>query len=114
MSDRATARAFGALFVLMGILGFIPGVASHAQLLGEFRVSNLLNVVHLLLGAIAIVFARPIDLALGSLGLWLVGVFAAGGWLSLDTAENWLHFVVGVGLLALTAVSGRVPVRSAV
>ena len=76
-----------------------------------FRVSILLNLVHLLLGAIAIVSVRAT--ALASLTLWLLGVLAAGAWLSLDTADNWLHFVLGVGLLGLGSVAGRAPARAA-
>ena len=126
MSEAATARVLAALgaatFLLAGILGFVPGATthygdlrfagqhSHAQLLGVFRVSILLNLVHLLLGVTAIVSTRATGLA--SLALWLLGVLAAGAWLSLDTADNWLHFVLGIGLLGL-AIAGRRTVRVA-
>ena len=125
MSDRTAARSFAALFVLIGVLGFAPGGTSHygdlrfaggshAQRLGEFRVSILLNLVHLVVGAVAIFAARAADVAVASLGLWLLGVVAAGSWLSLDTADNWLHFVLGVALLGLSAAAGRVVARAAV
>jgi hypothetical protein len=127
VSEAATARALAALgagtFLLAGVLGFVPGATthygelrfagqhSHAQLLGVFRASILLNLVHLLLGVIAIVSTRAT--ALASLALWLLGVLAAGAWLSLDTADNWLHFVLGIGLLGLASVAGRETVRAA-
>ena len=126
MSEVVTARALAALgaasFLLAGVLGLVPGATthygdlrfawhSHAQLLGVFRVSILLNLVHLLLGVIAIVSTRAT--ALASLALWLLGVLAAGAWLSLDTADNWLHFVLGIGLLGLASVAGRETVRAA-
>jgi len=109
-SARSLAGLGGAAFVLLGVLGFVPGATthygelqlahgSHAQLLGVFRVSILLNVAHLLVGAGALLFPRPTAIAVASLGLWLLGVFAAGAWLSLDTADNWLHFVAAVALL---------------
>jgi hypothetical protein len=125
VSARGATRTFGIVFLAIGILGFVPGVTSHygdlhfaggshARLLGEFRVSIVLNLVHVLIGAFAFVAARPVDVALFSLGLWLIGVFAAGGRLSLDTADNWLHFVLGVALLGLSTVAGRRPVQPAV
>jgi len=112
------AAVGAAAFLLAGVLGFVPGVTthygelrfaggSHAHLLGVFRVSILLNFVHLAVGAIGIRVARTTEVALASLGLWLLGVFAAGGWLSLDTAENWLHFVLGIGLLGLASLASR-------
>jgi hypothetical protein len=89
VSERTAARAFGALFLLLGILGLAGGTV-------------LLRVVHVILGVIGLVVPRPLVLALGSLALWLLGVSGAGG-LSLDLADNWLHFVLGVVLLGLTA-----------
>lgn len=128
MSEATTARSLAGLgaatFLLTGVLGFVPGVTTHygdlrfagqsstAQLLGVFRVSILLNLVHLLLGVIAIVSIRAT--ALASLALWLLGLLAAGAWLSIDTADNWLHFVLGIGLLGLASVAGRDAVRAAV
>ena len=108
---RSPAVLGGAVLLLLGVLGFVPGVTTHygdlraahgsgAQLFGTFRVSVLLNLVHVAVGAAGIlVVARPRAIALASLALWLLGVFAAGGWLALDTADNWLHFVLGVALL---------------
>jgi hypothetical protein len=109
------SRLGGAAFVLVGVLGFVPGVTahygdlqlahgSHAQLLGVFRVSVLLNLVHVALGLVAIVVLRPVGIAVASLALWLLGVFAAGGCLSLDTADNWLHLVAAVALLGSAAL----------
>ena len=67
---QAAAALVGGAFVLVGVLGFIPGITadraslqaaghgSHAELLGVFQVSILHNVVHLLLGATGIALAR--------------------------------------------------------
>ena len=123
---RSLAVLGGAVFVLLGVLGFVPGVTahysdlrfaghgSHAQLFGVFRVSVLLNVVHLLVGAIGLVIARVSPTALASLALWLLGVLATGAWLSLDTADNWLHFVLAIVLLGLGSFAGRVAARAAI
>jgi hypothetical protein len=98
-------------------LGFIPGVTTHygdlqlahgsrADLFGVFRVSILLNLLHVVVGTVGIAIGRTRALALASLVLWLVGVFAAGAWLSLDTADNWLHFLFAVTLLGLALLVG--------
>jgi Domain of unknown function (DUF4383) len=107
----------GAALLLVGVLGFVPAATTHygalrfghgsdADLLGVFRVSILLNLVHIVVGAAGIAVGRTRSLALASLVLWLIGVFAAGGWLSLDTADNWLHFLFAVALLGLALLVG--------
>ena len=72
----------------------------------SFHESILLDVIHVIAGAGAILIARPAALAFASLVLWLLGVFALGGWLSLDTADNWLHFVLAVVLLGSALLVG--------
>ena len=115
---KLVAALGGGAMLLGGVLGFVPGVTthyselqfahgSHAQLFGVFRVSILLNLVHVVVGAAAIVVARTTALALASLALWLLGVFAAGASLSLDSADNWLHVVFAVVLLGLPALVRR-------
>ena len=64
-----TAQLFGVVFLLVGILGFIPGITSEApgdfagdgseaELLGIFSVSILHNIVHLLFGLVGLALAR--------------------------------------------------------
>ena len=52
--------AFGIVLTLVGILGFVPGIASGGLLLGIFMVDPLHNIVHLLSGL----------LALGAVSMW--------------------------------------------
>jgi hypothetical protein len=95
----------GATFVLVGILGFV-----HA-----FHASTLLDVVHLVSGIVGIALARTpgtsggflAGAGLGYLGLWLLGVVGAGGWIPLDVTANWLHFALGLAALALAGASRR-------
>jgi hypothetical protein len=131
MSDRTPVQSVAAfaavVFVLVGILGFVPGITSHygdlsfaghdsrAKLLGLFQVSILHNLFHLLFGIVGLVFARTAEGAhtflVGGgvvyLVLWLLGVVGAGDWIPANTADNWLHLVLGVGLIALGFVAGR-------
>src|SRR4028118_459362 len=69
------AAAVGAVFLLVGILGFIPGITTNydtmqfaghesgAKLLGIFQVSILHNIVHLLFGLAGLALARRADTA---------------------------------------------------
>ncbi|MGH3661322.1 MAG: DUF4383 domain-containing protein [Micromonosporaceae bacterium] len=125
------ALIVGAVFLLVGILGFIPGVTteyyelrfaghhSEALLLGLFQVSILHNIVHLAFGVAGLLLARTAGLArlylVGGgviyLILWLYGLivpFETGAnFVPLNTADNWLHLALGVGMIALGLVSGR-------
>jgi hypothetical protein len=129
--------AVGAVFLLVGILGFIPGITSdyselewaghhsQAQLLGLFSVSVLHNVVHLAFGAAGVLAARTAASAraylIGGgvvyLILWLYGLVvnpdSDANFVPLDTADNWLHFVLGAGMIALGVISARRPATQA-
>ena len=120
----------GAVFLLVGVLGFIPGITTHydsmtaaghhsnAMLLGLFNVSILHNVVHLLFGVAGILMARSARLArsylLGGGAIYLV-LFVYGlvvdhdssaNFVPLNTADNWLHLALGAGMIALGALLG--------
>ena len=104
-----------AVLVAIGALGFVPDVTSSvgaisfaghgsgATLLGLFRVSILLNLLHALAGAAGLVLARTERGArrfltgggTASLLLWLLGVVKAGGWIPVNGADNWLHLCLG-------------------
>src|SRR5215210_41459 len=67
---QQAARLVGIVFLLVGILGFIPGVTtnyddltfagntSDAELLGVFQTSILHNIVHLLFGVAGLLLSR--------------------------------------------------------
>jgi len=126
-----TALAAGAVFALVGVLGFIPGITtgyseltfagheSGAMLLGIFQVSILHNIVHLLLGAAGLLMGRTAMqskyylIGGGALYLviWLYGLFidqeSSANFIPVNTADNWLHLVLGVVMIALGIVLGR-------
>jgi Domain of unknown function (DUF4383) len=130
---QKASQAVGAVFLLVGVLGFIPGVTSNyeslavaghgsqALLLGVFQVSVLHNIVHLLFGVVGLVLAKTADgartyfLGGGSvyLLLWVVGLAGAADWIPANTADDWLHFGFGVGMILLGLVAGRATSRVA-
>ncbi|MBV9822771.1 MAG: DUF4383 domain-containing protein [Actinobacteria bacterium] len=127
--------AVGAVFLLVGVLGFIPGITTHygdmtfaghdsgAKLIGLFQVSVLHNIVHLLFGIAGIAMARQARTAylylVGGgviyLVLWIYGLIvdqnSNGNFVPVNTADNWLHLVLGLGMIALGVLLSR---RSAV
>ncbi|MDQ4501535.1 DUF4383 domain-containing protein [Sinomonas sp. ASV322] len=127
---QLTAYIVGAVFLLVGILGFIPalttmgqigfaGYGSHTLLLGLFQVSVLHNIVHGLFGIAGLVLARTAGAAKGYLvwggaiylvlfvyGLIFTGDVAAN-FVPINAADNVLHLVLGVGMIALGLTLGR-------
>lgn len=134
-SIEKAAMVVGAIFLLVGILGFIPGVTTNydqlsgaghhsgALLLGVFQVSYLHNAVHVLFGIAGLAMARAIRLAriylvaggIIYLALWIYGLLidhdSAANFIPLNNADNWLHLVLGVGMVALGLLLTR-PNRS--
>ncbi|MBV2364223.1 DUF4383 domain-containing protein [Streptomonospora nanhaiensis] len=128
---RIAAGVVGAVFLVVGILGFIPGVTtgyddlgwaghhSTAMLFGLFQVSILHNIVHLLFGAAGLAAAAVPAAARGYLIgggavyllLWLYGLLvdphSGANFVPLNTADNWLHLVLGVGMIGLGLVVRR-------
>jgi hypothetical protein len=77
------------------------------------------NIVHLLFGVAGLALARTpggaraflVGGGLIYLVLWLYGLLidldSAANFVPLNTADNWLHLVLGVGMLALGLALGR-------
>jgi hypothetical protein len=132
MNDRTpvqnVARLLGIVFLLVGILGFVPGVTtelydgldfagdgSEAELLGIFQVSVLHNIVHLLFGVAGLALANTASGArtylIGGgalyLVLWLLGLIGGLDWVPSNTADDWLHLVLGVAMIGAGVVLTR-------
>jgi hypothetical protein len=128
---QTLALVFGIAFLAAGILGFIPGITtnygdmtfagndSRAELLGIFQVSILHNIVHLLFGIAGLALARTWDGARAYL-LWggviyivlfvyglLVSSTSDANFVPINNADDWLHLLLGVGLLGSWWISGR-------
>ncbi|MGI8648052.1 MAG: DUF4383 domain-containing protein [Acidimicrobiales bacterium] len=122
---QLVALGVGAVFLLVGIAGFIPGITTHydqlsfaghnssAMLLGLFKVSILHNLVHAAFGVAGLAMASTLRGArtflIGGgaiyLVLWVYGLVvdydSAANFVPLNTADNWLHLALGVGMVAL-------------
>jgi hypothetical protein len=121
MAVQAAALLVAAGFIVIGVLGFIPGVTIGGKLFGVFAVSGLHNVLHLLSGFVGFALARTyaasrayfLGVGLFYIALWLHGLFIGARLLPINGADNWLHFGLGVGmvLLGLTLAGQRDPTK---
>lgn len=120
---RTLATVVGAVFLLVGVLGFVPGVTtdydtmsfaghtSEAKLLGIFQVSILHNIVHLLFGLAGLAMARStpgaINYLIGGgvvyLVLFVYGLLidheSSANFVPVNSADNVLHLVLGLGMI---------------
>ncbi len=127
---QTAAGVVGAVFLLVGILGFIPGVTtnygdmqfagheSEAMLFGVFQVSILHNIVHLLFGIAGLAMMRTASAArafligggLIYLALWIYGLIvgneSAANFVPLNTADDWLHLGLAIGMIGLGLLLG--------
>jgi hypothetical protein len=129
MRDRSpvqsVAMLMGVVFLIVGILGFVPGITtsydelkfaghnSDAQLFGIFDTSILHSIVHMLFGIAGIALARTIDGARTYLtggGLIYLVLFAYGAiwhgetgtnWIPVNWADNILHLALGAGMVVI-------------
>ena len=131
--NRIVATIFGAVYLLVGLLGFAVtgGVGFIATegglLLGIFEVNALHNIAHLLIGAALLIAglanvraAKGVNttvgavyLLLGVVGFFLVGT--AANILALNVADHFLHLASAVVLLGVgLAADKNVPRTSAI
>jgi len=123
--------AVGAVFLAVGILGFIPGITtnydtmefaghdSQAKLFGLFQVSVLHNVVHLVFGILGLTLGRAPGTAKAFLVgggavyllFWIYGLIVdknhTANFVPFNRADDWLHFLLGVGMIALGLLTAR-------
>jgi hypothetical protein len=128
---QLAALTVSAVFLLVGILGFVPGVTtnydqlslaghdSNALLLGVFAVSVLHNLVHLAFGVVGLPMSRTAGGARAFLIgggaiyalLWIYGLLidkdSAANFVPLNAADDWLHLGLAVGMIGLGLLLGR-------
>jgi|SRR5688572_1717085 len=118
---KTAAVLFGIVFILIGILGFVPGITDNEMLLGIFHVNAAHNVVHLLSGAAALfagmtstgaarIYFRVFGVIYGLVAVigFMVGDGMLLGLISNNTANTWLH----VGIASVSLLLGFMPARS--
>ena len=116
---KTMAVLFGVIFLVVGILGFVPAVTKDGMLLGIFHVNAAHNAVHLLSGVVALfcgmssmsasrMYFRIFGLVyalVAVLGFLNPGDTMLLGLIANNTADTWLH----VGIAALSLLLGFMP-----
>ncbi|MET9227720.1 DUF4383 domain-containing protein [Lentzea sp. NPDC003310] len=128
---QSAASVVGAAFLLVGVLGFVPGLTTHydelafaghsgALLFGLFAVSVLHNLVHLVFGVAGLLAAKTTQFARAYLVvggglyvlLWVygsaIGEHTDANILPVNTADNWLHLGLGAAMILLGVVTTAV------
>lgn len=127
---QKVAAGVGIVFVLVAILGFVPGVTtnfdqirtagpgSEAKLFGMFQVSVLHNLIHLAFGVAGLALARTrrsartylVGGGIIYLAVWLYGLLidksSAANVVPVNSADDWLHFALGAGMVVMGLVLG--------
>jgi hypothetical protein len=119
---KTAAVLFGIVFILIGILGFVPGITTNEMLLGIFHVNTAHNVVHLLSGAAALfagmtsfgasrMYFRIFGVIYGAVAV--MGLMHMGehtmllGLISNNDADTYLH----IGIAAVSLLLGFMPAK---
>lgn len=114
MSLRTAAKIFGYVFVLIGILGFVPALTPDDKLLGIFEVNTVHNLIHLASGIVALAagyssygsskkYFQIFGIVYGL--VTLLGIFYGNddilGIIAHNTADIVLHAVITIAALTL-------------
>ena len=111
LSSKTICAAFGFIFVLVGVIGFIPNPLVSSE--GIFETNAMHNLVHLLTGSAflfgGLVLKGKADLTLKTIaiayfGVAILGFFTSGnlllGMVHINEADRWLHFGLALAILA--------------
>lgn len=112
---KKLAMIFGAIFAIVGILGWIPGITNDENmLLGIFHVDTIHNLIHLVTGLIGLWLGSSSEsgskswfqifgviYALVAILGFVYGDDKILGIVTNNMADTWLHLVLAAVLLAI-------------
>lgn len=129
---QKAAMLFGIVFALVTVLGFIPGITTDyddltrfdgegAKIFGIVGVNVLENIVHGLYAVAGFLAAASwaasknyfIWGGVAYLAIWLYGLLggsdedSSANFLGMNSASDWLHFLLGVTMIAIGYLLSR-------
>ena len=129
---QRAAQLFGIVFLVVTAAGFIPGITTNyddltrfdgegAKIFGIFGANILENIVHLLYGVAGLAAASSWAASKNYfiwggviyLAVWLYGLLggsdedSSANFLGLNSASDWLHFLLGVTMIAVGFLLSR-------
>ncbi len=124
MTSKNACIAFGSVFVLAGLLGFVPNPLVAPD--GVFAVNGMHNMVHLLTGAAFLAGGLllpgkerlTIQVVAGAyLGVAVLGFLTSGdmllGIVRLNEADRWLHVGLAIAILTAALIVPKTVTRTA-
>ncbi len=117
--SKKLAIIFGIVFVIVGVLGFVPNpIVGHDETMVIFLTDSLHDIVHILIGVILIVAgtksSRAASKSLMVFGIVYLVLAVVGfmghpllGLVTANRADDWLHVVLGVVLLAVSMIGKK-------
>ena len=129
---QRAALLMGGVFLVVTLAGFIPGITTNydgltefsgegAKIFGIFGTNILENIVHLLYGVAGLAAAASWAASKNYfiwggavyLVVWLYGLLggsdenSSANFLGLNSASDWLHFLLGVAMIAVGFLLSR-------
>ena len=112
MQTQKYLKLLSWVFIIVGVLGFVPGITANGHLLGIFEVDTVHNVIHLLSGILGLVFAGKSARAAATYAtvfgivyglVTILGFLMDGNAILIHTnmADNVLHLVLTVVYLCI-------------
>ena len=112
---KTAALVFAAVFLLIGILGFVPAFTPDGNLLGIFKVDAIHNVIHLLSGAVALYVGLTSEAhsklyfqvfgavyaVVTILGFAMYNADKLLGIFAINPADDYLHLLIAAATLAI-------------
>lgn len=124
LNSKNICVAFGFVFVLVGIVGFIPNPLVSSE--GIFETNAMHNLVHLLTGSAFLVGGLVLEgkegltlriVTAAYFGVALLGFLTSGnmllGLVHINEADRWLHLGLAIAMLAVAVGSSRPATRLA-
>ena len=118
ITSKNICIAFGSVFVLVGLLGFIPNPLVSSG--GIFEVNAMHNLVHLLTGAAFLFGGLFLEgregltlktVTAAYFGVAVLGFLTSGntllGMVHINEADRWLHLGLAIAMLAAAFVASR-------
>lgn len=121
-TSKTICLVFGSVFVLVGLLGFLPNPIVSSE--GIFETNVMHNIVHLLTGAAflfgAVVAEEKAGVTLKTItaayfGVALLGFFTQGnmllGMVHINEADRWLHLGLAIAMVVATITASQPTTR---
>ena len=136
LSPELLALPAAIVFVVIGALGFVPGITKHhdqlhvwrtgsrAEIFGVFQTSVLLLAAYIAFGLLGIVWSRtPVGARLfllsGAIGCFTLAVYGvavqsrpSANVFPVNRGDNWLHAGLALGLVVLAWIAADLHLQS--